>query len=210
MTKTIPIFAVLVALIALAGCDDKARQLAVQTEQVLRQRSKELAAKTAAEVAAYQAYASLATDNQRALVAASLANDRSEQGDQLAADYEDNAKRVRLWRADLAKYRQLDYSAKRLQLLTDLDATSLYLKKYEDISIEQDKVDALDKLLITLVKEPSLKDEIASVSSFAQDTKDAFDKDVCSSLKTKKSGNDVPAKAAAQLYADKKCDEILK
>ena len=111
-----------------------------------------------------------------------------------------------MWRVQLSNYANLDYAATRQQLSADLDATTSYLQKYEDISIEQDKVDALAKLLAVLEK-PSMKDQITSVSSFAQDTKDAFDKDVCTSLKAKQAGTDSAAKA---LYADKKCDQILK
>jgi hypothetical protein len=210
MLKTLCASSVVVVSLAVTGCDEKARQLATQTDLVLRQRSKELTAKTAAEVTAYHSYASLATENQRVLVAASLANDRSEQADRIAAEYLDNEQNIPLWRTQLAQYADLDYTAERQRLSTDLDATSLYLQKYEDISIEQDKVDALEKLLTILVKEPSLKDQITSVSSFAQDTKDAFDKDVCSSLKTKQAGTDAAAKTAAELYRDKKCDQILK
>lgn len=199
-----------VATALLTSCDDKARQLASQTDQLLKQRSRQLTAQTAREVAAYHDYAARATEDQRALVAASLANDRSEQADKLAAQDLEAPKDIPLWRVQLADYANLDYAATRQQLSTDLDATTSYLQKYEDISIEQDKVDALAKLLAVPEKKPSMKDQITSVSSFAQDTKDAFDKDVCTSLKAKQAGTDSAAKAAAKLYADKKCDQILK
>ncbi len=208
MRKVAFVLVIGMVTVLLTSCDDKARQLASQTDQLLKQRSKELATQTAKEVAAYHDYAARATEDQRALVAASLANDRSEQADKIAAQDLDAPKSIPLWRVQLAEYASLDYAAERQQLSTDLDATTSYLQKYEDISIEQDKVDALSKLLAALQKEPSLKDQITSVSSFAQDTKDAFDKDVCTSLKTKQTGTDPAAKAAAKLFTDKKCDQI--
>jgi hypothetical protein len=195
------------AALLLTGCDEQARKFAEQAKAILDQRSVQLAKKIAAEAKAYEAYAALATENDRTLVNDSLMNERSERADQLGADYADGREPVSHWLSHLAEYAQVDYDRNRELLMGDLDASTLYLQRYEELKIEQDKVDALSKLLSTLAKKQSLKDEMDALTGFAQDTKKEFDKKVCSDLQAKKAAGDV---AATKLYDDKKCTDVLK
>jgi hypothetical protein len=197
-------------LFAIAGCDEDARQFAEKTKTILDQRSDQLAKKIAAEKRSYDNWASNAAEDQRALLDSSLQNERNERSDILAADYDEGRRPVSLWRKDLSDYARIDYDANRQLLLSDLDANTRYLQGFDDLKIEQDKVDALSKLLVTLEKNPSLKDNIKAISSFAEDTKTEFDKKVCSELKSQIKVNDPTKDVAAAAYKNKNCDAILK
>jgi hypothetical protein len=194
----------LLGALATAGCDEEARELAGQAKKVLDQRSQQLSKKIAAEKAAYNASATLAARDHRELVDATLRNERNERADVLAADYVEGRKPVSLWRRDVAEYARIDYTANRELLTADLDESSRYLQTYADLIVEQDKVQALSKLLAALAKEPSLKQDIQALTTFAGDAKEDFDKKVCTALKAK---TDSASKSA---YKTKKCDDVLK
>lgn len=196
--------------LAAAGCDKQAREFATRTRQILEQRSKELAAKIAAEKAAYNASAAQAAEDHRVLVASSLQNERNERSDALAADYADGRKPISQWRRDLAEYARVDYDANRELITGAIDANSKYMRDFADLTVEQDKVDALSKLIATLEKKPSLKDDVDALGTFAGDTKANFEKLVCADLKTKANNADAEGKAATKAYAAQKCDDVLK
>jgi hypothetical protein len=200
----------LFASLALSACDEKAIEFAKRTKQVLDQRSQQLAAKIAAEKAAYNASAAHAAEDHRALVDTSLRNARTERAGALAADYDEGRKPVSQWRRDLADYARIDYDANRGLVTDDIDADSKYVQIFTELTIEQDKVDALSKLLAALTKKPSLKDDVDALGSFAGDTKTAFDKLVCADLKTKKDATDDAGKAAKKAYEAQECDAVLK
>jgi len=197
-------------LFPITGCDEDARQFAEKTKAILDQRSDQLTKKIAAEKRSYDNWASNAAEDQRALLDSSLQNERNERSDILAADYDEGRRPVSLWRKDLSDYARIDYDANRQLLLSDLDANTRYLQGFDDLKIEQDKVDALSKLLVTLEKHPSLKDDIKAVSSFAEDTKTEFDKKLCSELKSQIKVNDPTKDVAAAAYKNKNCDAVLK
>jgi hypothetical protein len=192
------------------ACDDKARDFATKTKQILDQRSAQLSAKIGAEKIAYERSAAHAAEDHRALVESSLQNERNERSDALAADYEEGRKPVSLWRKDLADYAQIDYRVNRQLLTDDVEASSRYLNNFAELAVEKDKVDALSKLLASLAKKPTLKSDIEALATFASDTKDEFEKKVCADLKAKKGGQDDAAKAAQKAYDAKKCDAVLK
>jgi len=214
MSNRLPQCAVIVAfctfLFPIAGCDEDARQFAERTKAILDQRSDQLAKKIAAEKRSYDNWASNAAEDQRALLDSSLQNERNERSDILAADYDEGRKPVSLWRKGLSDYARIDYDANRQLLLSDLDANTRYLQGFDDLKIEQDKVDALSKLLATLEKKPSFKDDVKAISSFAEDTKTEFDKKVCSGLKSQIKVNDPTKDVAAAAYKNKNCDAVLK
>jgi hypothetical protein len=201
---------ILVASFALSACDEKAIEFARRTKQILDQRSQQLAAKIAAERAAYNASAAHAAEDHRALIDSSLRNARTERSGSLAADYDEGRKPVSQWRRDLADYARIDYEANRGLVTDDLDADSRYVQIFAELTIEQDKVEALSKLLAALTKKPSLKDDVDALGSLAGDTKTAFDKLVCADLKTRKGAADDAGKAAAKAYDAQKCDDVLK
>jgi hypothetical protein len=194
----------LAAPLLLAGCDEKAREFAAKTKAILDQRSAQISKKIEAETKAYKDYAALATEDSRSLVQDGLTNERSERAAQLTAEYFDKTKPVSLWRTHLSAYAQIDYEQNRQLLTTDLNASTLYLQRFEALKLDQDKVDALSKLLTALSKKPSLKDEFTALSGFVEDTKTEFDKKVCADLKSKTDA------ASKKLYSDKKCDDVLK
>jgi len=196
--------------ILLLGCDDDARKFAEKTKVILDERSAQLSLKIASEKVAYDKEAAASRNDHRALVDVTLQNDRNERSYYLAAEYDEGRKPVSQWRTDLAEYAQTDYTTNKDLLVSEIDTNSLYLERLEDLKIEQDKVDALSRLLASLSKKPSLKNEVGSLAAFAEDTKKEFDKKVCAQLKTQKAGNDAAAKAASKSYDAKKCDEILK
>lgn len=196
--------------VLLFGCDDDARKFAEKTKAILDQRSAQLSRKIASEQLAYNKETAAAGEDHRALVDLTLQNDRNERSDYLAAEYDEGRKPVSQWRMDLAEYAQADYTTNKDLLVSDIDTNSLYLQKLEDLKVEQDKVDALSKLLASLSQKPSLKNDVGSLATFAEDTKKEFDQKVCAQLKTQKDGNDAAAKVASKAYDAKKCDEILK
>lgn len=200
----------LAASLAIAACDDQARDFARKTRTILDQRSDQLAKKIAAEKTAYDNWTSSAAEDERALVDSSLQNERNERSDALAADYDEGRKPVSLWRKDLSEYARIDYEANRDLLLSDIDTHTRFLQDFDDLKIEQDKVNALSKLLAALAEKPSLKDDISAISSFAGDTKTEFDKKVCSQLKSQIKVNDPTKDVAAAAYKNKNCDALLK
>lgn len=196
--------------LTLAGCDEQARDFALKTKAILDQRSEQLAKKIAAEKRAYESSASQAVEDNRALLDSSLQNERNERSDALAADYEEGRRPISLWRKDLSEYARVDYAANRELLLADLDANTRFLRNFDDIKIEQDKVDALSKLLAALAQKPSVKDDINAISSFAGDTKTEFDKKVCSQLKSQIKVNDPTKDVASAAFKNKNCETVLK
>jgi hypothetical protein len=196
--------------LTLCGCDEDARNFATKTKAILDQRSDQLAKKIAAEKGAYEKEAASANEDHRALVELSLQNERNERTDSLAADYDEGRRSVSQWRKDLSEYAKIDFDTNRKLLTEEMDTKSRYLQNFEDLKIEQDKVDALSKLLAALAKKPTAKEDLAALGSFAEDTKQEFDKKVCTQLNSQKSGTTDAAKAAAKAYDAKKCGDILK
>jgi len=210
LTRGVLLFGFLTATAGLLGCDEDARDFATKTKIILDQRSAQLSRKIASERETYDKEAAAASEDHRALVDSTLQNERNERTDSLSADYEEGRKPVSLWRKDLSDYAKIDYTTNREILISEMDASTLYLQKLDDLKIEQDKVDALSKLLSTLANKPSIKNEIGALASFAEDTKQEFDQKVCTQLKSQKSGTDAAAKAASKTYDAKKCDDVLK
>jgi len=173
--------AVLVSALS-SGCDDKALEFAKNTAVILQQRSDQLSTKITAETKAYNSAAATAAEVHRDLADSALRNERNSRTIALAADYDEGRKPVSRWRSDVAEYGQIDYTTTRELLIADLDASSLFLQKLQALKIEQDKVDALAKLLEALANKPSLSQDVAALGSFAQDTKTEFDKKVCAEL----------------------------
>ena len=194
----------------LLGCDDDARHFAMKTKAILDQRSAQLSRKIAAERETYDKEAGAATEDNRGLGDSTLQNERNERSDSLSADYMEGRKPISLWRKDLSDYAKIDYTTNKQILISEMDASTLYLQKLDDLKMEQDKVDALSKLLTALGKKTSIKDGIGVLASFADDTKQEFDKKVCTQLKSQKTGTDAEAKAAAKTYDAEKCDDVLK
>lgn len=147
----------------------------------------------------YNDYAAKAAEDNHNLMIAALGNERAERANALAADYQEGRKPASLWREDLAEYANVDYERTKQFLMTDIDAETNYLQRYQSIAIEQDKVDALAKLLDALAKKQSLKDETSALVGFVEDTKQEFDEKVCSALESKTDS------ASRQLFKDKKC-----
>jgi hypothetical protein len=196
--------------LGLAGCDDQAKKFAEQTKALLDQRSEQLAAKIAAETAAYKKSAANATENQRALVDSTLRNERNERTDELAADYSEGRKPVSLWRKHIAEYAKIDFTQNRDLLAADMQSETRYLRKFEDLKVEKEKVDGLAKLLDALSKKRTLKEDVDALSGFSQDTKLQFDIKVCTHLNAIKGTTSPEAQSALNAYGAMRCDTILK
>ncbi len=186
-----------------SGCDDQARSFAGKTKSILANRSVEISKKIRAESQAYQAYRAQASEDTRNLANDSLANERSERVDQLAADYLDDPSSISHWRSELFDYAQTDYTTTMRVLSSDLTATNLYMQRYQELKIEQEKVRALSKLLTVLAQKQSLQKELGGLSDFADETQKNFDQKICADLKAKSNAGQ---KAASKLYSDKKCE----
>jgi len=208
--KPLAKFGSLFLCLVLVSCDYKARSLARQATVVLQQRSVELSNAIAAEIEAYNDYSVEWVREERDLTNSSLANERSERVNELKVEYLQNGnggKPVSLWRKDLSDYAQIDYLARRNLLASDLNASTLYLQRLETLKEDQDKAEALAKLLATLAKQPSAKDELTAVTDFAQEAKNSFDGKVCADLKTK---SDAGNASALKLSKDKGCKQPSK
>jgi hypothetical protein len=165
-----------------SGCDKKALEFAVKTALLLDQRSEQLSKKIAGETRAYNSAAAVAAESHRDLVDSSLRNERNSRSIALAADYDEGRKPVSRWQSDLAEYGQIDHIRTRELLSADIDAGSLFLQKLQALKIEQDKVEALAKLLSALAEKPTLVQDIAALGTFAAETQTDFDKKVCDAL----------------------------
>ncbi len=208
-SKTL-ILLIVVGTVGLSGCDEQARKFASQTLKILERRSAELSAKIVAEKAAYSRSAVHAAEDHRALVDITLRNERNERSTDLAAEY-DEGKPVSQWRKDLAEYGSVDYDANMEMFSADLDESSQYLQVFEDLKIEQDKVDALTKLLGALAEKQSLKAEVEAVGKFAEDSSKEFNQKVCTQIKADQDSTDAKVKAAADAaFAAKDCATVLK
>lgn len=187
------------AAVMSTGCDEQAQRFATQTKAILDQRSIQISKKIDAEMKGYNAYAAKAADDNHILVTTALSNERAERANALAADYQEGRKNASLWRKDLAEYASVDYERTRQFVMSDIDAETTYLQRYQSLAIEQDKVDALAKLIQAMAKKQSLKDEATALTGFAEDTKKEFDKKVCADLESK------PGDASKQLFKNMKC-----
>jgi hypothetical protein len=194
----------LVAMTLTAGCDETAREFAARTREILEQRSAQLSAKIAAEMTAYSKIATHAAEASRALVDSRLMNERQERASVLALDYLEGQKPASRWRTELAGYAQIDYEVNRELLTADMDAHTRFLTQVQALKLEQDKVDALDRLLGTLAAKRSLQEDVAAAATFAQDAKTEFDKKVCDQL-TKQQAGTGPAAARAKALFTAKC-----
>jgi len=200
--RYLPIWTLALLSLTTTGCDTRAREFAEKTALILKQRSEQIAAKIAAETTAYNALAALTVEEHYALVDLSLRNERVSRTLALAADYDEGRKPVSRWQSELAEYGRIDYAANRELLSNDVDARSLFLQKVQALSIEQDRVDALAKLLDQLTKKPKLSQDVGALIEFAEDTKTAFDKKLCDELQKRKDAKD---KAAEEALKAKKC-----
>lgn len=187
-----------------SACDEEARQFATRTAEILQQRSAQLSVKIAAESATYNKIAAHALEATRQLADSSLLNERQERAGLLALDYTQGRKPVSRWRTDLTQYTRVDYEVNRKLLTEDMNAQSRFMTQVQALQLEQDKVDALAKLLGTLATNRTLAEDIEAAATFAQDAKAEFDKKVCAQLEKQKSGADEAAKRAATLF-DEKC-----
>lgn len=187
------------------GCDDKAIEFARQTKALLTQRSDQLARKIAAETEAYNQAATVAAETYRDLIDSSLRNERNERAASLAADYQEGRKPISLWHAHLSEYARIDYEANRELLTADTDASSRYLRQFEALKVEQDKVDALAKLLDALIARPTVQQNITSLETFARDTQTEFEKRVCAEIQKK--GTPPPQSAAGKVSAAVDCSK---
>lgn len=165
-----------------SACDEKAQEFARRTAEILQLRSGELSKKIAAETKAYQDVAAIAAETQRDLIDSSLGNERSARSIALAADYDEGRKPPSRWQTDLAEYTQIDYRLHRDLLTADVNAGGEFQQKLQALEIEQARIDALTKLLAALAKKPTLEQDIEAIGSFAEDTKKAFDTNVCEAL----------------------------
>jgi len=188
----------LVASLASTGCDREAREFAEKTAALLRQRSEQLSRKIAAEMKAYQSAAANAAEAQRALAQSSLANERSARAIALAADYDEDRKPVSRWQSDVAEYGRIDYAANRDLLTGEIDARSRFLQNLQALTVEQERVDALARLLAALAKDTKLTEDIAALTTFAEETKTEFDQKVCAQLKKLSDEGDANAKKALE------------
>lgn len=200
----------LAASAGLSGCDDQARHFAAQTLTILQHRSDEIAAKIGAEKTAYSASAVHAAEDRRALTEITLRNDRNERSTSLAADYDEGRKPVSQWRKDLAEYGQTDYDTNMAVFSGEVDASSRYLQTFETLTAEQDKVDALTKLLGALAKKQSLKADVGALGQFAEDSSKEFNTKVCGQIRTDQGSSDPKVKAAAgAAFSAKSCAAVL-
>ena len=190
-----------------SGCDKEARDFAEKTAALLRQRSAQLSLKIKAETKAYQDIAAIAAEASRSLVALTLRNERNARAAMLAADYQEGRKSVSRWQSELLEYGQMDYVANRELLASDVDASSRYLQGVQALKIEQDKVDALARLLAALAKQPTMLEDAQAIGAFFEDTKTAFDQKVCAQLEKQSAAGD---KAAGQAFKAKGCTPAKK
>jgi hypothetical protein len=188
---------ILAGSLALTGCDEQARDFAAKTLVILQHRSAEISKKIAAEKAAYAAASARDAEDHRALLDGSLRNERFERSTAFAADYDEGRKQVSHWRQDLAEYGKVDYDANMEVYAAELDSDSRFLQNFESLKLEQDKIDALTKLLGALAAKPSIQKDLEALGKFAEDSNSEYTKKVCTQIKTDQGSSDAKVKAAA-------------
>jgi hypothetical protein len=191
--RRVGVAACLAGALLAAACDGDARAFARKTADLLTQRSEQLTRKIKAERAAYDEIAKIAAQGKREVLATRLANERDERAIAAAADYAENRRPVSRWQSHLLDYALVDYDAHRETLNAELGDESRFMASIQALQIEQAKVVVLAKLLATLEKKPSLKDEVTAAAEFGKDLKAAIDQR-CAVLK-KSAATDPVAKA---------------
>ena len=208
--KTINLLFIVAACAMLSGCDQKARDFASETIKMLQARSRDIGTKITAEKDAYTRFAATAAQDHRDLMDSAIRNEINERSIALAANYHQDPKLIAQWRKDLAAFGDADFSLQSQLFSSELDESARYLQNFQSIKIEQDKVDALGKLLGVLAKKQSFLDELKDLGEFAEDSKQQFDTKVCLEIKKEQASADAAKKAAADAaYKAKKCDGVL-
>ena len=208
-TKTGP-FLIMALCAVLSGCDQKARDFATETIKILQARSKDIGTKITAEKDAYSRFAATAAQDHRDLMDSAIRNEINERSITLAANYHRDPGQIAQWRKDLAGFGDADFSLQSQLFNGDLDESAQYLQNFQSLRIEQDKVDALAKLLGVLAKKQSSISELKALGQFADDSKQQFDTKVCLQIKTDQASTDAGKKAAADAaFTAKKCAAVL-
>jgi len=208
-TKTGP-FLIVGLCVTLSGCDQEARDFAANTIKILQARSKDIGTKIKAENDAYTRFSAAAAQDHRDLLDSAIRNEINERSITLAASYHDDPKLIAQWRKDMAAFGDVDFNLQSQLFNGDLDESAKYLQNFQSLKIEQDKVDALAKLLGVLAKKQSAIAELKALGEFAEDSKQQFDTKVCLQIKTDQASTDAKKKAAADAaYKAKGCDPVL-
>jgi hypothetical protein len=174
----------LCAIVCLTACDADAIRFATKTRTILAERSKTLEARITTEQAAYQALAATLVNSSAALQQTRLSNELIERSAALTASYYVDHKSVAGWRAELQPYRQMTFDSQIVTATAEVDQVAKQLSTLQNLQIEKAQIDALDKLLATLVTKPTIGASLGFLEGFAKDTATAYQAKVCAALAT--------------------------
>ncbi|MBN9661002.1 MAG: hypothetical protein J0H49_22615 [Acidobacteria bacterium] len=209
MKKTFAGTALLSALL-LAGCDTEAREFAAKTAVLLKEYEARLSQEIGESEKHYRQFAAVEADSahRRAIVDEGVA--RREMADKWSADYIERAKQARRVREQLLEVAKVQFEVNQKRWLNDADESRIYLDKLEKLQADKEKVEALGKLLESLVKKQSLVDQGKEIGKFVEATKEELDKKICADIgkRIDDPATKADSKAALeQLRKDRKCGD---
>ncbi len=111
-----------------------------------------------------------------------LAVDRDERTNELAADYLEGRKPVSLYRTHIRAYAQAEYDARKDSLESAVDASLPYAQQLVQLQADKETIQALSKALDALEKKRDLKTEGEDLKGFVTETKKDFTLLVCADL----------------------------
>jgi hypothetical protein len=217
-------FLPLLALV-LAGCDSTAIEFAKQTRALLNEYQKSINDQISHAAQYYNRDADIAKGAASRQLNDSLAVERDERTNELAADYLEGRKPVSLYRTHLRSYAQAEYDARKASLESAVDTSLPYVQQLAKLEADKETVEALGKALNALQQKRSLKTEATDLEGFVTETKKDFTLMVCTDLKTKqtalatkiaaesgdqKTADQAQSDAITKLRTDRKCADLEK
>jgi len=169
----------------------------VATRQLLAGYQKAISEQIARQQAAYAAIAQAAEQGRRADIENKLRTERTHRAETMADDFIQRNRPLTHWKDYLLDYAAQDLKANRELLELDSLDGSRFLEGVQNLQIDFDKLQSLDKVLESLNQKKSVLAGLKDLAAVGQDTKTEFDKLVCDGLK-----QDLASKQSAKQAAD--------
>jgi len=166
----------------LAGCDEKALQMAKDANALLTTYEKELEKKLLAEQNAYQLQAQVEANAQRRQAFANLEQERIGRSRVMALDFSEGKRKTTRWREPVREYATKDYEIQRGFLMEGMNEQMHFLSRIQTLEVNKQKISALKKAFGTLSEKPALTEQAQQLAAFAKESGAEFDKQLCVSL----------------------------
>lgn len=184
MKKLVAIIVLCVSL-GLTGCEDKdAQQYAAQLIAVLDSYQEQVDTKVTAEKDSYKELAAVYERAREQNIQATLEDERIERSRKLASEMAaaDHLPRNTEILGSLHDYAAYDFGSTKDFLQIEADAQAQFLGDIEALEFESETIDDLRASLKQLAKPKGRLKRLSDAATFAQNTKEEFDKLICKDL----------------------------